>query len=302
MTQIDIGGNRKKPNIAVIGNPGGWSSERLADTVARFTGKRLLINMEQIMLDLDRGIVHWNGLDLCTLDAIIIKKIGPYYSPNLLDRLEILHFLESRGVRIFSRPIHILRVLDRLSCTIALRIANIPMPPTCITEDSAAALRQLQEYGEAVLKPLYSTKARGMELIEDHPGAYIQLESFRNNNPILYLQKRVNLQGRDLGIVFLGGEYVATYARKNDTPSWNTTTANGGRYVPYTPDPQTIAIAQRAQALFQLDFTSVDVAETEAGPVVFEVSAFGGFKGLKTACNIDCAQLYLDYVKKRIAS
>lgn len=35
-------------HIAVIGNNGGSSSEHLADTVARATGKRLLVDMENI--------------------------------------------------------------------------------------------------------------------------------------------------------------------------------------------------------------------------------------------------------------
>ncbi len=292
----------KQPTIAVIGNPGGWSSELLADTVARVTGKRLLIDMNQVTLDLENRKVWCEGLDLTTLDAAIVKKIGPYYAPYLLDRLEILHFLESRGVRIFSRPIHIMRVLDRLSCTTALRMADIPMPPTCITEDIQAALCFLRSYQQAVLKPLYSTKARGMELIQDHPDAHIQLETFKQYNPIIYLQKRVDLRGRDLGLVFLGGEYLATYARKNDTTSWNTTTENGGRYVSIEPDSGTIEVARKAQSLFHLDFTSVDVVETEDGPLVFEVSAFGGFKGLKTACGINGAERYLDYVLKRLTS
>jgi len=292
----------KKPKIGVIGNIGGWSSEHLADVVARFTGKRMLIDMKDVSVDLDRNRVSWNGMDLGEVDALIIKKIGPYYAPYLLDRLEILNFLENQGVNMFSRPLHILRVLDRLSCTLALRAANIPMPPTCITENTDTAMQVLREYGQAVLKPLSSTKARGMDVVEYHPSASLQIESFKLKNPILYLQKRVNLRGKDLGVVFLGGEYVATYARKNDTDSWNTTTENGGRYVPYQPDPETIEVAKKAQALFHLDFTSVDVVETENGPLVFEVSAFGGFKGLNTACGIDGAQLYLDYVLKRMAS
>jgi ribosomal protein S6--L-glutamate ligase len=44
----------------------------------------------------------------------------------------------------------------------------------------------------------------------------------------------------------------------------------------------------------------VDVAETADGPVVFEVSAFGGFRGLKEGCAIDAAQRFVDYVIERL--
>jgi ribosomal protein S6--L-glutamate ligase len=49
-----------------------------------------------------------------------------------------------------------------------------------------------------------------------------------------------------------------------------------------------------------LDFTCVDIAKTEEGMFVFEVSAFGGFRGLKEAFGIDAAGLYLDHVMKEL--
>lgn len=289
------------PHIAVIGNCGGRSSEHLADCVARATGKRLLVDMENIRLDLDRGKVWHEGMDLTRLDVIIIKKIGPYYAPHLLDRLEILRFLENSGVRIFSRPLSILRVLDRLSCTVTLRMAGIPMPPTVITENTEQAVDIIERYKEAVLKPLFSSKARGMWFLRYGRDTHIAVEDFKRNNPILYIQKKMNLQGRDLGIVFLGGEYVTTYARCGDGTSWNTSIENGGRYTAHDPSPEAIEVARKAQALFDLDFTIVDVVETQDGPLVFEVSAFGGFKGMQVARNMDGARCYVDYVLKKTA-
>ena len=44
-----------------------------------------------------------------------------------------------------------------------------------------------------------------------------------------------------------------------------------------------------------MDFTTVDIAESEHGPLVFEVSAFGGFAGAKEGIGIDAASLYADY-------
>jgi ribosomal protein S6--L-glutamate ligase len=61
-----------------------------------------------------------------------------------------------------------------------------------------------------------------------------------------------------------------------------------------------LAVAQKAQSLFDLDFTCVDVVETAAGPVVFEVSAFGGFRGIQEACGLDAAAMYTEYVMEKI--
>jgi ribosomal protein S6--L-glutamate ligase len=176
------------------------------------------------------------------------------------------------------------------------------MPPTTITEDVQAAVKAVDEYGQAVFKPLYSSKAKGMVVIESGADAIKKIESFKQENPIMYIQKKINLNGRDLGIAFLGGEYMTTYARCNSGNSWNTTTRSGGKYAPYTPDEDTIQLAQKAQSLFGLDFTCVDVAVTSDGPYVFEVSAFGGFKGIQTASGLDAARLYVDYVINQLKS
>lgn len=286
--------------IAVIGTTSGWSSEKLAAIVAERTGCHLLVDMDRCVLDLERNTVWFEDEDLATCDAVMIKKIGARYSPDLLDRLEYLRLLESRGVPIFSAPRNIMGVLDRLSCTVTLRQADIPMPPTQITEDPREALRIVQRYGEAVFKPLFTSKARGMEIIRADANPEKAIANYRQTNPIMYIQQKITLPDQDLGLAFLGGEYLTTYARQKTNGSWNTTTHSGGQYAPFTPHSSTIALAKKAQDLFGLDFTCVDVAETADGPVVFEVSAFGGFRGIQEASGQDAAQMYLEYVLQRI--
>jgi ribosomal protein S6--L-glutamate ligase len=287
--------------IGVVGVPGGWSSERLADALAERTGFRLLVDMARVSLDLAQGAVMYQGLDLGALDGLVVKKLGPVYTPELLDRLEVLRFLEGRGVPVFSPTRGIRDLLDRLSCTVTLRLGGIPMPATTITEDPEQAARALKEMGRGVLKPLFTTKARGMRVVAHGPQAIEEIRAFRDQgNPVIYLQQMADLPGRDLGVVFLGGRYLATYARSARDGSWSTSTRSGGKYRPHEPTAEIVELAQRAQALFKLDFTCVDVAETGAGPLVFEVSAFGGFRGLLDSAGLDAAGLYADHVLKRL--
>ncbi|MBD3218520.1 MAG: GAK system ATP-grasp enzyme [candidate division Zixibacteria bacterium] len=291
----------KDLKIGVVGIEGGWSSTRLTDAVSRKAGKGELVQMNRVCFNLEAGKVLHEGHDLMDFDALIVKKIGSRYSPHLMDRMEILRFLKNRGLRIFSKPASIARAIDRLSCTSLLMQGDIPIPPTVITENISEAVRAVERFGQAVLKPMYTSKARGMMLLESGNGVYNKVESFQNDgNPVIYVQKKMTLPGRDLGLVFLGGRYLGTYARVSNGESWNTSTRSGGRYEPYEPAKEIIKLAEKAQALFDLDFTSVDIAETPEGPVIFEVSAFGGFRGLLEANKIDAAELYTDYVLKEL--
>jgi tetrahydromethanopterin:alpha-L-glutamate ligase len=293
------------PKVGVVGVAGGWSSEALADAFASKTGFRLLVDMRRVVFDAARGSVTFGGVDLCGVDGLVIKKIGERYSPDMLDRLELLRYVADSGVPVFSKPSSILRLLDRLSCTLTLRNANVPMPPTVITEDVDEAVAAVAGFGTAVLKPLYSTKARGMQLVSTTAGSDLRSDvaAFKAaGNTVLYVQQKIAIPDRDLGIVFLGGRYRGSYARvRGAGSSWNTTIHEGGHYEPHDASPEVIEVARRAQAAFDLDFTSVDVAETDSGPVVFEVSAFGGFRGLREGLEVDAASEYADYVLGKLA-
>ena len=304
MTMIHANAARKasdQPRLAVVGVRGGWSSEVLADRVAEATGgPRLLVELDQLRLDLPSGRALYQGHDLSTFDGLLVKKLGLTYSTDLLDRLEVLRFLEGRGVRVFSPPQAMAGLLNRLACTVTLQLAGIPMPPTTITEDLEQALEAVADFGVAILKPLFSTKARGMLVLRPGQEARESLVAYQRQNTVFYLQQAINVGEQDLGVVFLGGEYLTTYARIRQSGAWNTTTASGGRYVPFDPPQEIIELARRAQEPFGLDFTCVDVALTDNGPFIFEVSAFGGFRGILDARGLDAARLYAHYALGRI--
>jgi ribosomal protein S6--L-glutamate ligase len=290
-------------NIGVVGIPGKWSTDTLADTVATRTGRRIVIDMGRVELDLAEGRLLHGDIDLCMLDGLIVKKISTTYSPATLDRLEMLRVAEACGVRVFSPANNILRLVDRLSCTVTLRNAGIPMPETRVTEDIDLAVGAVADFGSAVFKPLYSTKARGMCVIDhtqDEADVRNRIRAFHTENPVMYIQRRVDLPGRDLGMVFLAGDYLGCYARVPQDDAWNTTIESGGRYAAHQATAQEIELAHRAQALFGMDFTTVDVAETQDGPIVFEVSAFGGFRGAREGIGIDVAALYVNYVIRNL--
>ena len=176
------------------------------------------------------------------------------------------------------------------------------MPDTVVTEDLDEAAATVEKFGRVIAKPLYTSKARGMTKFTPTPSLRDELMAFKAaGNPVMYLQRMIPIPGQDLGVAFLGGKYLATYARVQAEGEWKTSTAVGGKYRPANPSEEIIELAHKAQALFDLDFTCVDVVETEDGPQVFEVSAFGGFRGLKNACGVDAAGLYVDYALRELS-
>lgn len=286
-----------KKRIAVIGIPGKWSTEVLADRLEQATSFRLVISMQEVRLDTATKALWYKDINLCELDGLVVKKITQDYDRHMWDRIELLRFPEMAGVRVFSHCNAILQLVNRLGCSVTLAANNMPLPDTCISESIEEVKKAVNDFGEAVLKPMFSTKARGMTLLcKEQPDLEEQISTFKAQHPMMYVQKKATLQGWDLGMVFVGGKYLCTYARVAQNGSWNTTINSGGKYQNYQPDAALIALGQQAQAPFGLDFTTVDIALTDDGPIIFEVSAFGGFKGAQDGCQIDAAQAYCDHI------
>ena len=57
-----------------------------------------------------------------------------------------------------------------------------------------------------------------------------------------------------------------------------------------------IAYAERAAQAFSLDYTVVDLVEQGDDFLIYEVSAFGGFRGLLEASGVDAAAAYARYI------
>jgi ribosomal protein S6--L-glutamate ligase len=168
--------------------------------VEKKTGFRLLVEMDRVRYESRRETLFYKGIDLGTLDGLIVKKIGARYSPDHLQRLEMLRYLRERGVRGFSEPAAIARWLDRLSCTLTLRLGGIPKPETVLTEHVEAAEAAVRRFVQAVFKPLFTSKARGMEVMRsDDPELRESIGAFRDlGNCVLYVQeidRRAGIRG-----------------------------------------------------------------------------------------------------------
>jgi len=297
--------SRPKRLIGVVGVAGQWSTEALADAVEAATGFRLIIDLAQVDAQLDSGCLYYHDWKLSEFDALVVKKPGGEDSEQLLDRLQMLRMLERSGVRVFNPVPAMLDSLNRISLAMRLHNAGIPIPPTRVTGSLSGATAAVWDFESALFKPLYAGKSRETLLLDTHDGpAAMQsrIEAFRQRHPVMFIQQRLHLPGRDLGLVFVGGDYLGAYAREGRPGAWNTDILSGGHYVAHQADETLIELARRAQALFGLDFATVDMAETGAGPVVFKVSAFGGYHGALKGLGLRVGEVYIDYILRQLGS
>ncbi len=289
--------------IAVVGQPGAWSTERLANALRAAGADALVVDLARCALRLPEPGVWHQGRRL-DVEAAVVKKIGDTAGGwTVRERLQILRHWEASGVPVWSAPDRLEIAVDRYRMTVELVRAGLPVPETVITEDVGEAVATVERFGVAVLKPLFTSKGRGMVRLDSSLDVRRILEGHRiDNADPFYLQRFVKHPGRDLGVAVLDGRCLGAYWRIAGDGQWMTTVLSGGRYAPADPPAEAIALAERAARHFGLLFTGVDLIETDGGFTVLEVSAFGGFRGLLDGCGVDAAPPLAGAVLGRTAS
>lgn len=283
--------------VAVAGVPGAWSTERLRDALAARGADAITVDTAACAVDLTEGTVACEGLDLGTMDGVVVKKLGATTDPLMPSRIQVLHQLEHRGVRVFSRARAIAEVNDRYRMTQRLGQTGVPIPRTVVAESLWAADLVIREWGRVVVKPLFTSKGKGMLLLHAGKPYRLALRRWQRTWRMpFYLQEFVPHAGRDIGAVVLNGRVLGAYYRVAGRGAWMTTTAAGGSYEACEVTPEMARLAVRAADVFGLEFTGVDLVETPGGYLVYEVSAFGGFAGLWRSQGIDAATAYAEYV------
>ncbi len=282
--------------VGVAGVPGAWSSERMVDALRDAGIDSFAFALKDCLHDVSGRTVAVDDFLLNDLDAIVVKKIGDTPSPSARLRLHMLRDLELQGVRIFSRPSVMDRAMDRYRMTMQLVEAGLPVPDCYAVESEACLGEAARRLGDAVVKPVYTSKGRGFARLSDASTERPPDRTDGLEGSVL-AQRFVNAPGRDIGACVLGGEYVGAFYRVAKAGEWLTTTAAGGRYEPCDLPAGARSLAEEASAVFGLDYTVVDLVETGMGYLIYEVSAFGGFRGLWEAYRFDVAREYGHYIQ-----
>jgi ribosomal protein S6--L-glutamate ligase len=277
-------------HIAVVGQPGAWSTERLAAALRAAGADARVVDLAACAVRLPHPALFHEDRPLVA-DAAVVKKIGDTAGGwAVRERIQLLRHLEAGGVPVWSTPASIETAIDRARMTVELVRAGLPVPETVITEDVVEAAAAVERFGRAVLKPLFTSKGRGMRRLE--PSADLPDRLARHTREIpgpFYLQRFVEHPGRDLGVAVLAGECLGAYWRVAGRGQWMTTILAGGRYERAEVSKEVTDLARRAAEHFGLLFTGVDLIESPDGYQVLEVSAFGGFRGLLDGCGVDAA-------------
>lgn len=235
-----------------------------------------------------RSGLRSRAADLDRADAVLTRIIPSGSLDQIVFRLDALHRLEERGVRVVNSPRALERTIDKCWTSSALEQCGLPTPDTVVCETIEEAFAAFREMGDVIVKPLFGSMGLGMVRVTDEEMAFRVFKTIEQIRGVYYLQRTVEHDGRDVRAFVVGGRVLGAIERR--APGWRTNISRGGTAQPIRLSDEWSALAVRAAAAVGAEYAGVDLLPGAGGSVyVIEVNGIPGWRGLQTATGIDVA-------------
>lgn len=283
-------------------NPALYSHQRLI--AAAYTRGHTLdvINTLHVHMNItsNKPVLRYGGKSLPLYDAVI-PRIGASVTHY---GLAVLRQFEMQGVFPLNESVAIGRARDKLRALQLLARAGIGLPVTAFAHGPRKAEDVIKEVGGApvVVKLVEGTQGMGVILAETDASAKSTVEAFSAANINILVQEYIaEAEGRDVRALVVGGKVVAAMERVGKTGEFRSNLHRGGitAEANITADEEETAV--QAAAVLGLNVAGVDMLRSNRGPMVIEVNASPGLKGIEKATNLDLAGEIIEFIEQSAA-
>lgn len=238
-------------------------------------------------------------ISILDADAVLARIIPGGSFEQLIYRVDALHWLENRGVRVVNSPRAIERSVDKFYTTTLLHDAGLLVPETVVCERVEDAMAAVRSMGAVVIKPIFGSLGHGMVRVSDPDVALRVVRALDQIRSVFYVQRAIDHSGRDLRVFVVGGRVLGAIERRAPAGEWRTNVAIGGSATAVDISPEIERVALRAAAAVGADYAGVDVLPARDGSLyVLEVNGIPGWEGLQQATGLDVAAAIVEHLER----
>jgi ribosomal protein S6--L-glutamate ligase len=233
-----------------------------------------------MLVDGERSTLLHRGEPLGAVDAVI-PRLGRSWS---FAGLAVLRQLESLGVPSLNPSAGIAVARDKLSTLQCLARARVPAVATAFARDARDIRGGIEILGgpPVVVKLSDGSQGLGVMLAESAAGAESIVGAFHVFNQHILVQPYLRGDG-DLRLIVAGGRVVAAMRRRAAAGEFRNNLHRGGVAVVHHPAAAETRVALDAVRATGLRAAGVDLIESPSGPLVLEVNASPGLRGIEAA-------------------
>jgi RimK family alpha-L-glutamate ligase len=293
-------------HVAILSARTGWHTDQLCRALAERQHTGRVLPYEGLVARLDAGRRVTGGLSsenaaVLDADAVLARIIPDGSLEQIIFRVDVLHWIEERGVPVMNSPRAIERSVDKFYTTALLQEAGLPTPETVVCEGTAEAMAAVRAMGDVIVKPIFGSMGHGMVRVSDPDVAFRVLRSLQQVRAVFYVQRAVDHGGRDVRVFVVGGTVLGAIERRAPDGEWRTNVSGGGSARPFDLPPAWAQLALRAAAAVGADYAGVDLLPSREGAVfVLEVNGIPGWHGLQQATGLDVAGAIVEHLVGRV--
>lgn len=238
-------------------------------------------------------------ISILDADAVLARIIPGGSLEQLIYRVDALHWIENRGVRVVNSPRAIERSVDKFYTTTLLHDAGLLVPETVVCERVGDAMAAVRAMGDVVIKPIFGSLGHGMVRVSDPDTALRVVRALDQIRSVFYVQRAIDHSGRDFRVFVVGGRVLGAIERRAPAGEWRTNVAIGGAATAVDVSPDIEQLALTAAAAVGADYAGVDVLPARDGSnYVLEVNGIPGWEGLQQATGLDVAGAIVEHLER----
>jgi RimK family alpha-L-glutamate ligase len=285
-------------HVAILSTRTGWHTDQLlrALTIRGHTGN---------VVQYDTLIARIGGRrqpslasaaeHLLSADAVLARIIPNGSLEQIIYRVDALHWLEDRGLRVMNSPRAIERCVDKFYTSALLHEAGLATPETIVCERIEDAMGAVEELGDVIIKPLFGSMGHGMVRVSDPDTAFRVVRALELTRAVFYVQRVIDHCGCDVRAFVVGDRVVAAMERRARDGGWRTNISLGGEAHAIELSPEWAELALRAARAVGADYAGVDLLPARDGTLyVLEVNGIPGWSGMQTVTQTDIAGAIVD--------
>jgi RimK family alpha-L-glutamate ligase len=291
--------SRSSLHLVVLAAREGWHTRELTRALEARGHTGTIVPYEGLVASIGRRSgLRSRAADLDRADAVLARIIPSGSLEQIIYRVDALHRLEERGIRVMNSPRAIERTVDKFWTSALLEQCGLPTPDTIVCETPEEAVAAFRELGDVIVKPLFGSMGLGMVRVSDEEMAFRVFKAIEQIRGVYYLQRAIEHEGRDIRAFVVGGRVLAAIERRSD--GWRTNLSRGGTARPVELSDAWAGLAVRAAAAVGAEYAGVDLLPARDGTVyVLEVNGIPGWQGLQEATGIDVAGALVDHLAHR---
>lgn len=284
--------------LAVLAARTGWHTEQLERAAAERGHTITVVPYEGLVASIGPAPgLRSQNTELDNADAVLARIIPSGSLEQMIFRMDALHRLEDRGIRVINSPRAIERTVDKFWTSALLEQCGIQTPETIVCENIDEAFQAFRALGDAIVKPLFGSMGLGMVRVSDEEMAFRVFRALDEIRGVYYLQRVIEHDGADIRAFVIGGRVLGAIERR--APGWRTNVSRGAKARAVNLNDELNALAVRAAAAVGADYAGVDLLTARDGRThVLEVNGIPGWKGLQDATGLDVAGRLVEYLAR----